>query len=310
MTSYTDLIAQAARSGGTTTPVVMKDHVLSYVIACIAQDELLADRLIFKGGTAIRKCYIADYRYSEDLDYTVRDGGRLQASELQASLARLAAAIPEQFPNYEPGLVVEGTRVMPSREDHPFGQLQGRITLRTPTRAAIGVKLEITGSEPIIDAIASRPLLHGYLEELNAIVPSYTLEEIAAEKMRTFLQVRQRLADTGASGRAPYIHRARDVYDIAQLRQRGIVDWSRVREILPSKGQARNVAFTSAADFLDPRIRREHAALWDVTVLPLARPRIHFDDAWRELEGAADDMVSHRTNGLRAGDIAGEEHEV
>jgi len=31
----------------------------------------LRDRLFFKGGTALKKCYFPDYRFSEDLDFTL-----------------------------------------------------------------------------------------------------------------------------------------------------------------------------------------------------------------------------------------------
>jgi predicted nucleotidyltransferase component of viral defense system len=31
----------------------------------------LRDRLAFKGGTALKKCYFGDYRFSEDLDFTL-----------------------------------------------------------------------------------------------------------------------------------------------------------------------------------------------------------------------------------------------
>ena len=33
----------------------------------------LRKRLLFKGGTALKKCYFADYRFSEDLDFTLSD---------------------------------------------------------------------------------------------------------------------------------------------------------------------------------------------------------------------------------------------
>lgn len=31
---------------------------------------VLRDSLLFKGGTALKKCYFGDYRFSEDLDFT------------------------------------------------------------------------------------------------------------------------------------------------------------------------------------------------------------------------------------------------
>jgi hypothetical protein len=52
---------------------VLRDHALSYLLAGIAAVPELAQGVVFKGGTALRKCYFAGYRYSEDLDFSSRD---------------------------------------------------------------------------------------------------------------------------------------------------------------------------------------------------------------------------------------------
>ncbi|MBN2687056.1 MAG: nucleotidyl transferase AbiEii/AbiGii toxin family protein [Deltaproteobacteria bacterium] len=36
-----------------------------------------AELLAFKGGTASKKCYLPDYRFSEDPDYTLREDAAL-----------------------------------------------------------------------------------------------------------------------------------------------------------------------------------------------------------------------------------------
>lgn len=299
MTSYRDLIGRTARAADAPITLVMKDHVLSYLIACVANDDTLGHRIVLKGGTAIRKCYVADYRFSEDLDYTVRDAGRLSVEELEAALGRIAATLPTITPVFVPPFSVEMVRVMPQHEAHPFGQQQGRIVVRTPNRAPISVKLEITGGELIIDTVQRRTLLHQFPEErLEQVVPAYSLEEIAAEKLRTFLQVADRLNRGRSEGRPAYLHRARDVYDIAMLRRSQAVDWSRVKEILPTKAEARGLAFTSADDFLDERIREAYQRLWQSTVVSVTKELLPFDGAWNELAGAASDMVSRASNGL------------
>ncbi|HEY5342284.1 MAG TPA: nucleotidyl transferase AbiEii/AbiGii toxin family protein [Solirubrobacteraceae bacterium] len=55
--------------------VIEKDYVLGWVLAAIAAEPALAEHWIFKGGTCLRKCYYETYRFSEDLDFTVIDGG-------------------------------------------------------------------------------------------------------------------------------------------------------------------------------------------------------------------------------------------
>ena len=51
--------------------VIEKDYALSYVLAGIARQPKLSHSLIFKGGTALKKIFFGDYRFSEDLDFSV-----------------------------------------------------------------------------------------------------------------------------------------------------------------------------------------------------------------------------------------------
>ena len=50
--------------------VVDLDYSLSWFIAALYQANDLEEKLCFKGGTCLRKCYFRDYRFSEDLDFT------------------------------------------------------------------------------------------------------------------------------------------------------------------------------------------------------------------------------------------------
>jgi len=61
-----------ARRGGRRIPeaVLEKDYCLSWFLVGLSATPL-KDILVFKGGTAIKKCYIPDYRFSEDLDFTL-----------------------------------------------------------------------------------------------------------------------------------------------------------------------------------------------------------------------------------------------
>jgi uncharacterized protein len=51
---------------------IEKDYVLSWILQGIAENESLAKALVFKGGTVLKKAYFKDYRFSEDLDFTIR----------------------------------------------------------------------------------------------------------------------------------------------------------------------------------------------------------------------------------------------
>ena len=63
-----------ARKEGRRIPeaVLEKDYCLSWFLVGLSATPL-REILAFKGGTAIKKCYIPDYRFSEDLDFTLRE---------------------------------------------------------------------------------------------------------------------------------------------------------------------------------------------------------------------------------------------
>ena len=67
--------------------VVEKDYVLGWMLAGIYSHEALADSWIFKGGTCLKKCFFETYRFSEDLDFTLRDGAHLDEGFLKSVFA-------------------------------------------------------------------------------------------------------------------------------------------------------------------------------------------------------------------------------
>ena len=50
--------------------VLERDYCLAWFLVALSRTPL-RERLAFKGGTAIKRCYIGDYRFSEDLDFTL-----------------------------------------------------------------------------------------------------------------------------------------------------------------------------------------------------------------------------------------------
>jgi len=63
-------VARLAHRLGVGDRVIEKDYVLSWLLVAIAESELRSG-LAFKGGTALKRCYYPEYRFSEDLDFTL-----------------------------------------------------------------------------------------------------------------------------------------------------------------------------------------------------------------------------------------------
>ncbi len=53
-------LQEARKRLGLPWEILERDYLLSWVLAGIAQVESLRDTLIFKGGTALKKCYFGD----------------------------------------------------------------------------------------------------------------------------------------------------------------------------------------------------------------------------------------------------------
>jgi hypothetical protein len=66
------LANRLARTGGRRIPesVLERDYCLAWLLSSLAEGNLRG-RLAFKGGTALKRCYFGDYRFSEDIDFTL-----------------------------------------------------------------------------------------------------------------------------------------------------------------------------------------------------------------------------------------------
>jgi hypothetical protein len=75
-----------AQAGGRRLPesVLERDYCIAWFLVGLATSPL-RDALVFKGGTALKRCYFGDYRFSEDTDFT-----SLPRREQESILGRIA----------------------------------------------------------------------------------------------------------------------------------------------------------------------------------------------------------------------------
>jgi len=204
-------LEEARKNTGLSWETIERDYVLSWVLAGIGVNEKLQNGLIFKGGTALKKCYFGEYRFSKDLDFTARESAPRE-DELEKEIkrsCRLAAELAENFSPLE--LKVQRYR---EKELHPGNQEAFIVKGKFPwhRQFLVGAMIEITVDEPIEIDPARRQIIHGYGENIFQEVFVYSLEEIMAEKMRAILQYLQKLKERGWSR-----SRARDYYDLWKI---------------------------------------------------------------------------------------------
>lgn len=252
-----------ARGGGRRIPeaVLEKDYCLSWFLVGMSATPL-KDILAFKGGTAIKKCYIPDYRFSEDLDFTLREETAFETimGHLDEASSRTeeASGIKIRFSRYD----------RHSHENsHTF-----YLAYEGPLPGAAGkeVKVDITIRERIVFPVEALPVLKVYDEyrdiPTDAMIGVYSLNEIAAEKIVALFD--------------PARNEPRDLYDLWRLTGNGLVNPADLTHAVASKAEFRNRTMTDAKDiFLRKEARLKK--LWSVRLSAQMAELPEFDEVYR-----------------------------
>lgn len=241
--------------------IVEKDYALSYILAGIAKQEALQNSLVFKGGTALKKLFFGDYRFSVDLDFSTINAPKNKT--LENSLQSAVDISNELLSSYGPFEIQ--LKRFPERGPHPAGQEAFNINVKFPWhRAALcTVKVEITHDEPVILTPTKKHILHGYDEILDCTVTCYHIEEIIAEKLRALLQTHKNLITRGWNR-----PRARDYYDLWNVLKNysASVDSARLIATLDKKCGHRQVSYKTIEDFFTTELIHEAKHYWQVTL--------------------------------------------
>ncbi|MFQ5456024.1 MAG: nucleotidyl transferase AbiEii/AbiGii toxin family protein [Nitrospirota bacterium] len=254
-----------AREGGRRIPEALleRDYCLSWFLIGLSHSPL-KDILLFKGGTAIKKCYIPEYRFSEDLDFTLTE--KLPFENIQKDLdiafkhTQQSSGIKLHFSHYD-------------RHTHEnsytfFLGYEGPLPV-----SGKEVKVDITVREQIVFPIERRIVLKGY-EEYEDIpedttIKVYSIDEIASEKIVALMDKAR--------------NEPRDLYDIWYLTYNRYVNLTGLVEAIEQKWKFRGKTFTDVKEeFLRKEVRLKK--FWgirlssQITVLP------EFDKVYRAVK--------------------------
>ena len=141
--------------------VIEKDYALGWVLAAIAAEPALRATWLFKGGTALRKCYYETYRLSEDLDFTVVDGGPEAPDDLVPIFRSIAQWLQERC-GLEITIDATSFRRRQNRRGHPT--TEARLAFRGPRNppSLPKLKIDITNDEVVPTPPVDRPIDHPY----------------------------------------------------------------------------------------------------------------------------------------------------
>lgn len=251
--------------------VIEKDYVLGWLLSGIAQHRDLARTWVFKGGTCLRKCYYETYRFSEDLDFTIIEGGPEEPEDLRRIFEQVAAWVQDAS-GIE--LVLDERSFRRARNMRGNPTTLGKIAYRGPNGSPSlpKVKLDLTSDEILVAAPVMRPIGHPYSDRLPfGEVLSYSIAELFGEKLRA-------LAERC---------RPRDLYDVVHLHRHpdlvGRAD--SVRRALEHKCKFAGIDVPSADTIRDSPFRTEIEQEWENMLgHQLPRPLVPFPAFWGTLD--------------------------
>jgi predicted nucleotidyltransferase component of viral defense system len=280
-------LQEARRDSGLPWEVLERDYLLSWILAGIDKVPALGDALVFKGGTALKKCYFGEYRFSEDLDFTGLPAVPVGRA-LFAAVEEACAAAARLLDEYAPVDIVCAR--YSEREPHPGGQEAFTIRARLPWQKepTTRVIVEVTVDEPVMRPVTRRRILHEYGEPIQAEVQAYALEEIVAEKLRAILQHERQLEARGWSR-----SRARDYYDLWRLFDAygDQMDLKGFADLLSAKCALRSVAFSRPDDFFPDIVLGHVERTWEQWLGPLVAELPSFETVITELRPQLDKAI-------------------
>ena len=249
-------LEKLAQAKGVRSSTIDKDWVLGQFVDAIYSIPRCRTDLVFKGGTCLKKCWVSDYRFSEDLDFTSINPDFVFDRPL---LEEIAALVTERagIPVFIESLEMLRFQNMPTGyaaivkfwgADHRRDQQPPE-----PSRWTSSIKIEIILYEKMLFPIENRPLICEYSDQQSMTagnIPCYSIHEVLSEKLRALIQ---------RSYTAP-----RDFYDIWYLsRHVKNIDWKIVVEAFHAKMAFKKLTFTGIEQILNNDNDFRLKAAWD-----------------------------------------------
>ncbi len=277
-------IIESATRANLQTHVIEKDYVLGWLLAGINQHAALGESWVFKGGTCLKKCYFETYRFSEDLDFTLRDQSHISEEFLHAAFGEVSEWIYEQG-----GVEIPVDRMRFEIYTNPRGveSCQGRVYYKGPAtfsgkRSMPRVKLDLSADEVVVEEPVTVPVRHNYTDcpEDGISIRCYSYAEVFAEKIRA---LKERT-------------RPRDLYDVINFYRRPESSEvaGDVKSVVTKKCEFKNIAFPILAD-LEPH-KDICAGGWEDQLRHQLQTLPPFDSYWNELPAFFDWLDSSESS--------------
>ena len=247
--------------------VIEKDYVIGWVLWGIGTEPNLNSHWAFKGGTALKKCYVDTWRFSEDLDFTVMPDGPYKPEDIAPLIKRVLERVHD-----ESGIDFS-IKTPTFKYADKYLYTEGSIYYRGPRNAPspARIKLDISGLEKIARPTVLRNIHHPYSDSLPAPaqVRCYAFEEVFAEKLRAM----------GERGRP------RDLYDIVILfRRRDLQSEPKlIKSVLKKKCELKGVSIPTLDSIQSASTKAELISEWENMLGHQLQALPPFEAHWDEL---------------------------
>ena len=219
-----NIITEISRKEKISWGVVEKDYFITLLLDAIANEKIMNESFVFKGGTCLRKIYFEHYCYSEDLDFTLKKV--LPASELRGSIEKSLEFLKTEY-NAD-------FRIKGFNSKHYFTDVKIQFVGFKGNKNTIA--LDLSPDEKVVDSVEEKLVFNPYYDKAFSIA-CYSLEEILAEKLRALLQRT----------------RVRDYYDVWYLLKHSSkqIDMAKVSEIFREKVKRKKIEYSDKSQFID-----------------------------------------------------------
>jgi predicted nucleotidyltransferase component of viral defense system len=253
-------IQQKANAIGVRDQQIEKDYILSWILFGISKHKQLSNTIVFKGGTVLKKVYFDDYRFSEDLDFSL-----LNADKSNEQIFSWFKEVFE-FIKDEANIPLD----IIDNNEHEDGGINFYISYTGPLGGQGNnkkVKVDISRSEHMVFEHVVNDVFIDYSDLEEHQLLCYSLEEVLVEKMRSVMQRMQ----------------ARDFYDIWYLLEVYEMNAEFYLTEFEAKCKAKDLLHTDFFKKLNERLP-QYKGRWKSSMSEQIKDLPDFDQVEREIQ--------------------------
>lgn len=172
-------VQRLALKNNVSPEIIEKDYFIELVLFYFSKDSSLCENLVFRGGTALKKVYFPEYRFSEDLDFVIDN--KKEINIYQEMIIQILQKISSDYP-------IKTDKRSMFKSD----RLQLFITydIIPDIRGVKELKVDVL-QDYYIPKHERKGLLFSYpeFENKNSVLETYALESVVCDKIGRILDV-------------------------------------------------------------------------------------------------------------------------